>query len=268
MRHRGWFVRTHTLDELRVGGELRAVAFAAPGDQALIQDLGVAGHPDQAHVSPAELLGPFLPRGAIADLAGERADQQYRAAVAADLAGGGGQALIFVDLDVVVVPRTLALTRRASGRSSRIAAILAAAGRAPGEREGPWYDDNIKVHEYQGLTATAREIRSHGCPVLLVGPFTRQIRDRAAWQEWTQQLGGGDVRLVWVSCDPEVLYQRLIARGSERDGAKLAAYAEFVERMRPDEPPPVPHSVIDNARSTSATLSDQIERLARTIWYQ
>lgn len=155
---------------------------------------------------------------------------------------------------------------------SFVAAILAAAGRAPGEREGPWYDDNIKVHEYQGLTATAREVRTYGCPVLLVGPFTRQIRDRAAWQEWTQQLGGGDVRLIWVSCDPEVLYQRLITRGSERDGAKLAAYAEFVERMRPDEPPPVPHSVIDNTHSTthgtSATLSDQIERLARTIWYQ
>ena len=143
-----------------------------------------------------------------------------------------------------------------------VAAILASAGHAPGEREGPWYDENIKVHEYQGLTATAREIRGHGCPVLLVGPFTGQIRDPAAWRAWAHELGGGDVRLVWVSCDPEVLRERLIARGSERDSAKLAAYAQFVERMRPDEPPPVPHFAIHN---TAAVLSDQIEHLARTM---
>lgn len=149
-----------------------------------------------------------------------------------------------------------------------VAAVLASAGREPGEREGAWYDDHVKVHEYQGLTATAREIRSYGCPVLLVGPFTGQIRDPGTWAVWCARLGGGDVRLVWVSCDAEVLRGRLIARGSERDAAKLTAYAQFVERMRPDEPPPAPHSVIDNTHSTFATLSDQIERLARTTWYQ
>jgi len=154
---------------------------------------------------------------------------------------------------------------------SFVAAMLAAAGRAPGEREGRWYDENIKVHEYRGLTETAREIRAHGCPVLLVAPFTGQIRDPEAWQPWTDQLGGGEVRLVWVSCDPRVLRERLIARGSERDGAKLAAYAQFVERMRPDEPPPVPHFAIRNTADAQhsaappAALADQIERLVRTV---
>lgn len=152
---------------------------------------------------------------------------------------------------------------------SFVAAVLASAGREPGEREGAWYDDNVKVHEYQGLTYTAREIRDHGCPVLLVGPFTGQIRDPAVWEAWRAGLGGGDVRLVWVSCDAEVLRRRLIARGSERDGAKLAAYARFVERMRPDEPPPVPHVAIHNAKDrvqdgTADALIDQIEQLVRT----
>lgn len=153
---------------------------------------------------------------------------------------------------------------------SFVAAMLAAAGREPGEREGDWYDASIKVHEYEGLTATAREIRAFGCPVLLVAPFTGQIRDPERWAHWCARLGGGAVHLVWVSCDPETLRQRLIARGSDRDGAKLAAYAQFIERMRPDEPPPVPHFVIYNANDRNeqwppVTLVEQVERLAGTV---
>lgn len=151
-----------------------------------------------------------------------------------------------------------------------VTAILAASGRQPGEREGEWYDENIKAYEYAGLAVTTREIRSFGCPVLLVAPFTGQIRDAARWADWCAELGGGEVHLVWVSCDPEVLRQRLKARGSRRDGAKLAAYAQFIERMRPDEPPPAPHFAIYNTSDRQgqwppAALVEQIERLVRMV---
>jgi predicted kinase len=144
---------------------------------------------------------------------------------------------------------------------SFVAATLEAAGRPPGEREGPWYDEHIKVHEYAGMTATAREIRSYGCPVLLSGPFTQQIHDVDRWRSWVEELGGEPVRLVWVRSDAATLRQRLTARASGRDSGKLTDFAAFAARMRLDDAPAAPHIVIDNRLAAPVRLEDQLTAL-------
>jgi predicted kinase len=144
---------------------------------------------------------------------------------------------------------------------SFVAATLAVAGRPHGQREGPWYDEHVKVHEYAGMTATAREIRAYGCPVLLSGPFTGRIHDADRWRAWADALGGDPVSLVWVRSDAATLRHRLIARASERDEAKLADFAAFSARMRLDDSPPVPHAVIDNRLSAAVSLQDQVAAL-------
>jgi hypothetical protein len=141
-----------------------------------------------------------------------------------------------------------------------VAATLAAAGRPPGEREGGWYDAHVKVHEYAGMTAAAAEVRRHGCPVLLCGPFTGHIRDPARWDRWVTDLGGDPVRLVWVRSDARTLRERLRERGSPRDTGKLADFEAFVARMRPAEPPPVPHVEVDN-RLGAADPAEQVRAL-------
>jgi predicted kinase len=144
---------------------------------------------------------------------------------------------------------------------SFVAATLAAAGRPAGEREGPWYDEHIKVHEYAGMTATAREIRAHGCPVLLSGPFTRQIHDTRRWRSWVADLGGAPVHLVWIRSDAATLRQRLAGRGSGRDSAKLANFASFTESMHLGAEPAAPHATVDNRLTAAATLDEQVAAL-------
>jgi predicted kinase len=144
--------------------------------------------------------------------------------------------------------------------SGFVAEVQRAHGRPPGEREGDWYDAHVKLHEYGGMTAAAAQIRATGCPVMLVAPFTGQIRDAQRWRTWVRELGGEPVHLVWVRCDAATLRGRLLSRGSSRDTGKLAGFDRFVARMTPDVPPPVPHLQVDT-RDGAQPVGQQVERL-------
>src|ERR1035438_6028514 len=172
---------------------------------------------------------------------------------------GAGKTPLSVALLACLEP-TPALLDKDTMYGSFVAATLASAHRPADEREGPWYDEHIKAHEYAGMTATAREIREHGCPVLLSGPFTGQIHDEQRWRSWVGELGGATVHLVWIRSDEATLRQRLVARGLDRDAAKLANFEQFGIDMRLGAEPAAPHVTIDN-RLAAVALEEQVAAL-------
>jgi predicted kinase len=141
--------------------------------------------------------------------------------------------------------------------------VQRAYGRPPGEREGHWYDAHVKLHEYHGMTAAAAQIRAGGCPVILVAPFTQQTGDARRWRQWTRDLGGPEIHLLWVGCDAQTLRSRLVTRGSPRDAGKLGAFEEFVGRLTPGVAPTVPHVAVDGGQDM-ASLRQRLSELAVT----
>jgi hypothetical protein len=173
---------------------------------------------------------------------------------------GSGKTMVANILLSLLTP-TPALLDKDTMYGSFVAATLAAANRPFGEREGSWYDEHIKVHEYCGMTAVAREISSKGCPVLLCAPFTKQIHDNNIWSSWVEALGGEPVQLVWVRSDAPSLRHYLTLRNSERDAMKLANFEIFIASVHLDQEPPVKHITIDNRLSAPHSLQEQLQAM-------
>ncbi len=108
---------------------------------------------------------------------------------------------------------------------------LEQSGRSRDDRDSEHFKRTFREPIYETLFDIARE----NLPVqdqVIVGPFTREVRD----PEWPAKLVlalGGPVEIHYVLCAPEIRRRRLARRGDARDKAKLARIIHEQVKQKP-----------------------------------
>lgn len=106
----------------------------------------------------------------------------------------------------------------------------------PNDRDSPYYLQNLRDWEYQGLIDIARENLLLGVNVILVGPFSKEIQSGRMFDP--EALGVPSqtkIDIAWIDLDELEAKARMEKRGDPRDEWKLAHWEEYVKRRI--EPP-------------------------------
>ncbi|MFL9960830.1 ATP-binding protein [Paraburkholderia sediminicola] len=111
------------------------------------------------------------------------------------------------------------------------AAAMAMLTGDPNDRDSPLFLQHLRDPEYRGLIDTACENLELGVSALVVGPLSREVRERRLFDHaW---LGvGADValRVVWVHTSEETARQRIVERADPNDAYKLAHWEQYRQR--------------------------------------
>lgn len=105
-----------------------------------------------------------------------------------------------------------------------IAEIAALTG-AGDDLDHPSLRGAVRDARYACLRDTAAEISSLGCPVVVVAPFTAEMIDPVAWQQFSSDFHSS--LLVAITIDPAESLRRRLSRGHVRD-QKLGGSAPAV----------------------------------------
>ena len=138
---------------------------------------------------------------------------------------------VFLDIDT------------ATERLIRLA--LQQSGGDPDDRDSADFKRVYREPIYEQLFDIARDNLPFN-PVVIAGPFTREIQD-ASWPQSLSRHLGAPVELHYVRCRPVVRRDRLLARGDARDRAKLDDWDTYLEYYGEEAPPKAEHVLIDTS---------------------
>jgi len=129
------------------------------------------------------------------------------------------------------------------------------------DRDSPYYLENLRNWEYSGLIDIARENLLLGVNVILVGPFSREIKDGVMFSP--QALGippETSIQLAWIELEEKEARRRMETRADPRDDWKLANWDQYATRRI--EPPNHPSIFrFDNLHFDVARFEKLIDHL-------
>jgi predicted kinase len=101
----------------------------------------------------------------------------------------------------------------------------------PNDRDSPLFLQHLRDPEYQGLIDTARENLELGVGAIVVGPLSREIRERRLFDHaWLGVAPSVEIAVVWVQTSDDTAHRRIIARGNPGDAYKLDHWDEYRQR--------------------------------------
>ena len=111
------------------------------------------------------------------------------------------------------------------------AAVMGVLTGDPNDRDSPLFLQHLRDPEYQGLLDTARENVELGIGAIVVGPLSREVRERRLFDRaWLKVGENVTVSVVWVLTSEAVAHARITQRGNPNDAYKLAHWDEYQQR--------------------------------------
>lgn len=125
---------------------------------------------------------------------------------------------------------------------------LTISGHSPDDRDSPYFKTNLREPIYQTLFNIAAE--NLACMnVVIVGPFTKEIRD-PVWPEKLIQILNAVVEIHYLSCNPEERRIRMESRNNPRDFEKLKDWDNHIKYFSDESPPLFEHVYVNTSEIT------------------
>ncbi|MBX7144336.1 MAG: ATP-binding protein [Oligoflexia bacterium] len=118
-------------------------------------------------------------------------------------------------------------------------------GHDPADRDSAYFKDTFREPIYQTLFSIAKENLAW-VDTVIVGPFTREIRD-AEWPTKLRQILAAEVEIHYICCSQLERRRRLELRGDSRDIPKLRDWDKHVRYLGDEQPPKFPHVFVDTS---------------------
>jgi predicted kinase len=126
-----------------------------------------------------------------------------------------------------------------------IRVALLQSGHNQDDRDSEYFKRTFREPIYEALIDIARE--NLLCQdVVIVGPFTKEIKD-PGWPSKLNQLLGSSIEVHYVHCPDEIRRSRLARRGNARDLAKLNDWENYIQYYGDENPPVFEHILVDGS---------------------
>lgn len=122
---------------------------------------------------------------------------------------------------------------------------LRSLGHSPDDRDSVFFKETFREPIYRTLFNIARE-NLQWQNVVIVGPFTREIRD-ARWPETLKRILGAEVEIHYLTCDLAERKRRMEQRNNPRDIFKLKDWPNHIKYFGDESPPVFEHVLINTS---------------------